>query len=366
MSFDPRRPYNALPTLPPKLEVETRAVLKACVQARAALAELRAAGQLLPNQGVLINTIPLMEAQASSEIEHIVTTADQMFLFDGASDAQPDPATKEALRYRSALWEGFQSLKEHPLSTRTAVNVCRAIKNVALDVRQTPGTQLQNHLTGEIIYTPPEGSALLRELLANWERYLHETPDIDPLVRMAVGHYQFEAIHPFIDGNGRTGRVLNLLYLVDQGLLDIPVLYLSRHIIRHKADYYRLLLEVSSQGAWEPWLLYMLTAVTQTARWTTQKITAVRGLMQTTAERIRRDAPGIYTRELTELVFARPYCRIAHVVDAKLAQRQTASVYLKKLVDIGVLRERKLGREKVFLNPGFIELLKSDDHEEPT
>ena len=364
MAFDPAKPFNDLPALPPAVDLESRAVLKACISARAAVAELKAAGRLIPNQGVLVNSIPLLEAQASSEIENIVTTTDQMFLFDGVNEGEADPATKEALRYRTALWEGYQALKTRPLSTNTAVQICRAIKGVDMDIRKTPGTTLGNDRTRQVIYTPPEGEGLLREKLANWEQWMHGTlpgtADIDPLVRMAAGHYQFEAIHPFTDGNGRTGRVLNLLYLVDQGLLDIPVLHLSRHILRNKADYYSGLQSITETGAWEPWLLHMLSGVTETARWTTDKIVAVRGLLEETTARMRRDAGHIYSRELAELVFVRPYCRIAHVVEAGLAKRQTASVYLKELTAIGILREHKMGREKIFLNPAFMDLLKRD------
>ena len=364
MAFDPAKPFNDLPALPPAVDLESRAVLKACISARAAVAELKAAGRLIPNQGVLVNSIPLLEAQASSEIENIVTTTDQMFLFDGVNEGEADPATKEALRYRTALWEGYQALKTRPLSTNTAVQICRAIKGVDMDIRKTPGTTLGNDRTRQVIYTPPEGEGLLREKLANWEQWMHGTlpgtSEIDPLVRMAAGHYQFEAIHPFTDGNGRTGRVLNLLYLVEQSLLDIPVLYLSRHILRNKADYYSGLQSITETGAWEPWLLYMLSGVTETARWTMNKIVAARGLLEETTERMRREAGPIYSRELAELVFVRPYCRIAHVVEAGLAKRQTASVYLKELTAIGILREHKMGREKIFLNPAFIDLLKRD------
>ena len=364
MPYDPSKPYNSLPLLPPTVDLESRAVLKACIAARAAVAELKAAGRLIPNQGVLVNSIPLLEAQASSEIENIVTTTDQMFLFDGVSEGEADPATKEALRYRAALWQGYQALQARPLSTNTAVQICRAIKGVDMDIRKTPGTTLSNDRTRQVIYTPPEGEALLRQKLANWEQWMHGTlpgsADIDPLVRMVAGHYQFEAIHPFTDGNGRTGRVLNLLHLVEQGLLDIPVLYLSRHILRNKAGYYSGLQSVTETGAWEPWLLFMLGGVTDTARWTMNKIVAVRALLDETTERMRRDAGQIYSRELAELIFVRPYCRIAHVVDAGLARRQTASAYLKELTAIGILREHKMGREKLFLNPTFIDLLKRD------
>lgn len=357
MAFDPRRPYNDLPPLPPAAEIETRAVLKACIEARAAVAELKQAGELIPNQAVLINSIPLLEAQASSEIENIVTTADRLFQYADDREAHADPTTKEALRYRTALREGFASLAQRPLGTRTAVNICQTIKGIAIDIRRTPGTALMNDRTGQVIYTPPEGEALIRDKLANWERFLHAAEEIDPLVRMAIGHYQFEAIHPFVDGNGRTGRVLNLLYLVDQGLLDIPVLYLSKAIIEAKQDYYRLLLAVSTEQAWEPWILFMLAAVRSTAQWTTSRIKSIRALIDETATRMKRDAPAIYSRELTELIFVQPYCRIANVVEAGIAQRQTASVYLKQLADIGLLNEVKIGREKLFINPGLLQTL---------
>jgi len=359
--FNPERAYNNLPPLPPKAEIESRPILKACIGARAALGGLKQAGGLLPNPTILINTIPLLEARASSEIENIVTTTDRLFRF--AQDERgglADPATKEALRYRTALWHGFQSLKKRPLATATAVEVCRIIKGVNLDIRRVPGTALANDATGKVIYTPPQGEALLRSLLANWERFLHEEDAIDPLVRMAVAHYQFEAIHPFTDGNGRTGRILNLLFLVEQGLLDSPVLYLSRAIIRRKSDYYRLLRAVTADGRWEEWVLYMLKAVEETAGWTTDKIHAIRKLMQDTADQVRRKAPAVYSRELIELIFVQPYCRIGNVVDAGIAQRQTASVYLKELCDVGILKEVKAGREKLFINPRLMALLTAE------
>ena len=271
MAFDPNRPFNDLPDLPPASETETKAILRSCIAARAALAELRVSGGLIPNQAMLINSIPLLEAQASSEIENIVTTADRLFRYANDAAGRADPATREALRYRTGLYRGFEMLKRRPVSTAVAVEVCRTIKGVELDIRNTPGTALVNDATGEVIYTPPEGEDVLWSKLANWERYIHEATEIDPLIRLAVMHYQFEAIHPFVDGNGRTGRVLNLLYLVDQGLLDIPVLYLSRHIIRNKALYYRYLLEVTTRQDWEAWILFILEAVRTTAEWTTAK-----------------------------------------------------------------------------------------------
>lgn len=362
MPFSPDRPYNELPLLPPQADVETRAVLKACIEARAALAEVKISGQLIPNQAVLINSIPLLEAQASSEIENIVTTTDRLFRFANEPGNQADPATKETLRYRTALYQGFAMLAKRPVSTSTAVDVCRTIKGVELDVRATPGTALLNEATGRVIYTPPEGQSLLREKLANWERYIHEAEDIDPLIRLAIMHYQFEAIHPFTDGNGRTGRILNLLYLVECGLLDIPVLYLSRYIIAHKHDYYRLLLAVTTDNDWEPWILFMLKAVRDTAQWSTKKIRAIRELLDRTAERLRREAPKIYTRELAEVIFVNPYCRISDLVEARIAKRQAASVYLKSLAGLGILQEIKAGRENIYMNPALLALLSDRDN----
>lgn len=363
MEFIPDRPYDALPALPPSADIETKAILKTCIEARAAVEGLKRAGALIPNPGVLINTIPLLEAQASSEIENIVTTSDRLFKYAQLDGEHADPATKEALRYRTALREGVDSLKTRPLSTSTAVLVCSAIQGKVMDIRRVPGTTLSNPATREVIYTPPAGEALLREKLANWERFIHDQTDIDPLIRMAVAHYQFEAIHPFLDGNGRTGRILNQLMLVEQGLLDLPVLYLSRYIIRNRADYYKLLLGVTSDEAWDAWVLYMLEGVRSTASWTTDKINAIHELMTHTTDYVRTQAPKIYSRELVELVFVQPYCRIQNIVDADLGNRQTASVYLKTLVDIGVLKEEKVGREKLFIHPKYMQLLTSDAHQ---
>ncbi|MEP7325600.1 MAG: Fic family protein [Gemmatimonadota bacterium] len=342
--------------------MESRAVLKACIEARAAVAALNQAGKLLPNQNVLINTIPLLEAQASSEIENIVTTADTLFRFAESSEAAlADPATKEALRYRTALRRGLTLIRQRPLVTATAVEVCRTLLGHELGVRQLPGTALLNQATKRVIYTPPEGETLLRNLLANWERFLHDSEDLDPLVRMAIGHYQFEAIHPFTDGNGRTGRILNVLFLVEQELLELPILYLSRSIIRSKSDYYRLLQAVTAKRAWNEWIIYLLGGVAETARWTTERIHAIRDLMLETAAYLKREVPGIYSRELVELMFTQPYARIRNVVELGIAKRQAAATYLKRLVALGVLKESKVGREKLFINPRLMKLLTAEE-----
>ncbi|HEY4542784.1 MAG TPA: Fic family protein [Noviherbaspirillum sp.] len=357
------RPYNDLPALPPQAELETKLILKRCITARAALAELKQAAELIPNQRMLINIVPLLEAKDSSEIENIVTTTDRLFQFADAEGNQADPATKEALRYRTALHHGFQSLRKRPLCTATAVEICRTLKGAEMDIRRVPGTQLANDRTGEVIYTPPEGEARLRTLLANWERFLHEEQELDPLIRMAVGHYQFEAIHPFVDGNGRTGRVLNILFLIEQDLLSLPILYLSRYIIANRADYYRLLLDVTREQAWEPWVLYMLEAVEETSRWTMAKIGAIRRLHEVTVDHVRLRAPKIYSRELVDVIFEQPYCRISNLVEKNVVQRQAASRYLKELVEIGVLRETSVGKEKLFIHPKLMRLLGDDGNQ---
>lgn len=352
-------PYNTLPSLPPLATIETHTVLKQCITARAALGELKQAAKLIPNQAMLINTLPLLEARASSEIENIVTTTDKLFRSIGVED-NTDPATKEALRYGRALFEGFQSLKQHPLSTRTAERICSTIKGVEMAVRKVPGTALVNQSTQETVYTPPEGEDRLRGLLANWERYIHNETAVDPLIRLAVAHYQFEAIHPFTDGNGRTGRVLNSLFLIQEGLLTLPILYLSRYIIHHRLDYYRLLQEVTTRQAWEPWLIYVIKGVEETATWTTAKIGAINALANHTAEFVRYQLPKIYSHELVNLIFKLPYCRISNLTAEGIAKRQTASIYLRQLVEIGVLAEVETTKEKLFLHPKLLTMLTTE------
>ncbi len=356
------KPYNHLPRLPPKVEIETKAVLKQCAPARAALGELKQAAFRIPNQSMLINTLPLLEARASSEIENIVTTTDKLFRNLG-SEENADPATKEALRYSRALFDGFKTLREHPLNTRTAERICSTIKGVEMAVRKVPGTQLINAVTNETVYTPPENETLLRDLLANWENYIHMETELDPLIRLAIGHYQFEAIHPFTDGNGRTGRIINSLFLIQEDLLTLPILYLSRYVIENRADYYRLLQGVTARGDWEAWVLYVIKGVEETARWTTAKISAINELAEHTTQFMRDSLPKIYRHELVNLIFKLPYCRISDVIAAEIAQRQTASVYLKQMVEIGVLKEIDSSKEKLFVHPKLLQLLTEDSNE---
>lgn len=362
MSFDPERPYNDLPLLPPPGELETKSVLKLCIEARAALADLDRISRQIPNQDVLVETIPLLEAQASSEVENVVTTSDRLFQFAQTTDDKADAATREALRYREALRLGFELLHERPLSTAIAIEVCRVIRNVDVEIRRVPGTQIINPRTRQVVYTPPVGETLLRDLLSDWERFLHNADSIDPLIRMAVGHYQFEAIHPFTDGNGRTGRILNVLFICEQQLLRQPILHLSRHINLTRSDYYDGLTSVTNQSRWQDWLIYLINGVRETAEWTVKKAEALIQLQEDTAEFVRRRGGKIYSHELVEVILRQPYTRITDVVEAGLAKRETASIYLKRLRDIGVLDEVVIGREKLFLNRKMRDLVVSDEH----
>lgn len=360
-NWKPNIPYNDLPPLPPKQDIESKTILKRCIAARASLARLKQAAELIPNQAMLINTLPVMEARASSEIENIVTTTDKLFQSLQMDTERQDPATKEALQYRTALFAGYESLTSRPLCTQTAIMVCNAIKHpYEMAIRKTGGTALKGGNSGNVVYTPPEGEETIRGELENWERFIHESGDLDPLIIMAAAHYQFEAIHPFTDGNGRTGRILNSLLLIEKGLLDLPILYLSRYIIENRADYYRLLLGVTERQDWESWIIYILDGVADTADWTVSKIDAIRRLFEQTRQHIRTHAQGIYTHELVNLLFEQPYTRIANLEAAGIAKRQTASKYLKELSDIGVLQEIAIGRDKLFIHPRLMELLRGE------
>jgi len=359
MPFEPDRPFNALPLLPPKANLETKAVLKKAIAANKALAELKGLGQTIPNQTMLVNTITLQEAQASSEIENIITTADALFRAFSAKTGQIDSATKEVLRYRKSIWDGYQALKgKNTLTTNLLIQILRTIKKNQAGIRNIPGTKIANDRTGEVIYTPPEGEGVIREKLKNLEEYIHSENKIDPLIKLAVIHYQFESIHPFSDGNGRTGRILCILYLIQQSLLELPVLYLSQYIINRKSDYYRLLREVTEKSQWEPWVLYMLEAVENTAVQTKQKIIAIRDMMEQTRILAKEKLPSrVYSKELIELLFKQPYTKVQFLVDEGLAERKTAADYLKTLETKGFIQSKKLGKELLYLNQKLYDLL---------
>jgi Fic family protein len=357
MAFYRDRPYNDLPLLPPEgLELETRAVLKQTIASARALADLRGIAAKVPNPRILINGIVLQEARLSSEIENIVTTSDELYRAAANGDGVTDTHIKEVLRYREALWYGFEQIQRRPLCATLSIDIVGIIRQLQMDVRKAPGTALKDQ-SEKIVYTPPEGESLIRDKLSNLEKFIHAEDAVDPLVKLAVMHYQFEAIHRFSDGNGRTGRILNILYLVEKRLLDLPVLYLSHYILRNKAAYYAGLRNVTEAGKWEEWILFMLQGIEQTARETCDLVDRILKLMAETAERVRTQQPSIYSKDLIEVIFSNPYCRIRFLEDSKIAKRQTASGYLKKLAGMRILTPVKAGRELYYINHGLLRIL---------
>jgi Fic family protein len=307
----PDVPANDLPLLPLDADIETKPVLRHAISANRELARLKGYCSLLPNETLLLNTIVLKEARASSEIENIVTTQDELYRALAADDRQMTPETKEVLNYRSG------------------------------GIRSLPGTALRNDRTGEAVYTPPDDETVIRNLLDDLERYINEDDGVDPLIKMAVIHYQFESIHPFYDGNGRTGRILNVLYL-----------------ILHKPQYYALLQRVRTESAWVPWIEFMITAVEEISRLTMDLTQAIVSLMEQTTETARQTLPRTtYSKELIELLFVQPYVKIENLVSHGIAERRTASKYLKQLEQIGILDSYKAWKETIYINRRLMELL---------
>lgn len=361
MKFDRKKPYNDIPLLPPKNNLDTSKILKKVITTGRILAELKGAGDALPDQNILINSIVLQEAKASSEIENIVTTNDSLYKAFSSNKNQIDSATKEVLKYRQALWEGFNSLKKKPfLNTNLFIEIVQTIKQNNAGIRNAPGTVISNPQTNETIYSPPEGDNLIRNKLKNLEDYINISDNVDPLIKLAVIHYQFEAIHPFFDGNGRTGRIISILYLTQQNLLKLPILYLSRYIIENKNMYYKLLRAVTEENKWEQWILYILEAIEDTAKYTFDKIEKIKNLLNLTIDKAKYELPKrIYSKELIELLFHHPYTKNSHLVEAGISKRQTAAEYLNALEKIGILSKSKHGREMLYLNVELYNLLSS-------
>ena len=360
MPSDRDTPYNDLPDLPPPVEIETGAVLREAIRANRLLAELKGYCQTLPNPELLLNTVVLQESKDSSAIENIVTTQDELYRAVAAPDdpRQATPEAKEVLRYREAVYTGMRELERTgAITTNLLIRIMQTLKETTADVRRVPGTKLANPFTKDVIYTPPEGEGLLRDKLYALERFINEeSRELDPLVTTALAHYQFEAIHPFADGNGRTGRILNVLYLVQQDLLTLPVLYLSGYVIQHKRDYYRLLRQVTEAGAWHEWVLYMLRAVAETSQTTLDKIRQMQALLTETLETARDTLSRAPAREIVDLMFSYPYLRIRMLEEAGIAKRQAASKYLNALADAGLLQPVKLGRDVYFINHALMRL----------
>ncbi|MCX7611614.1 MAG: Fic family protein [Ignavibacterium sp.] len=357
MKIDPSKPYNELPLLPPKVDVETKKVLKKTISAARALAELKGAANSIPNPEILITSITLQEAKTSSAIENVVTTNDKLFKAFSAKAQNIDTATKEVLRYREALWEGFNQLKKNELlTTNLFIKIFQKIKETNAEIRKTPDIKLIDG-RGNIIYTPPEGEQLIRELLYNLEEFIHKDSEIDPLVKSAIIHYQFEAIHPFTDGNGRTGRIILILYLVLQKYLSLPILYLSRYIIDNKTEYYRLLKAVTEKNEWEPWILYILDGIEITSKVTTDLIEKIHKSLIHTSEIVRKKSQKRIPKEVIELIYEQPYSKTEFIVNKEIAKRKAAERYLKELVRMNILGAEKVGKEVIYKNIDLCKIL---------
>lgn len=353
-------PSYTIPDLPLPRGVETERVLRALARANRNLGELKGRASSIPNPGILIDTLFLQEAKASSEIENIVTTHDELFQTTLFPENPASPAAKEVALYRDALSLGYERVRDQGglITINTIVAMFQALKRTDGGFRETPGTALKNEASGKLVYIPPQDGRAVRDLMGSLENYINrdELCDLDPLVKMAIIHHQFESIHPFPDGNGRIGRIINVLYLTRQRLLDIPILYLSRYITSNKAEYYRLLQVVRETGEWEEWLLYMLNAVADTAVQTLEMVEQIRSLMASYKMRIRNDHRRIYSQDLLNTLFRYPYTRIELLQNELEITRQTASKYLEELCKGGLLSKHKFGRANYYINDPLAKL----------
>jgi Fic family protein len=353
-------PYK-IPTLPLDFDLESKAVLKKTAAARSALAEMKGAAASIPNESILISTLSLQEAKDSSAIENIITTHDELYQSDFLTKNFKTLASKEVHNYAQALRTGFQVVKQTGLITNNYILEIQAnIEENKAGFRRLPGTELKNEQTGETVYTPPQHFDEITTHMSNLAHFMNDDTlsDWDSLVKMAVIHHQFESIHPFYDGNGRTGRIINILYLVKEGLLDIPILYLSRYINQHKGDYYRLLQKVRTQNAWEEWTLFILEGVEQTSRQTIQTIQGIKALMLKHKRTIRDELPKIYRQDLLNNLYRHPYTKIEYVMDEVGVSRKTASKYLDELEKIGVVTKHKIWKDNYYINNELFALLR--------
>jgi Fic family protein len=348
-----------LASLPPLQEVETKRVLKQLPAAHAALAELKGIAQSIPNQQILINTLALQEAKDSSAIENIITTHDELFKTELYLPYASTLQTREVQNYVFALKKGFALVTEKQMLTNNMILEIQAIiEENRAGFRKLPGTALKNAVTGATVYTPPQDFDTIERLMSNLEKFINDPrlSDLDPLVKMAIIHFQFESIHPFYDGNGRTGRIINILFLILEKLLDLPILYLSRYIIRYKPDYYRLLQKVRETNDWEDWLLFMIHGVEETSRQTIQLIVSIRELMLRT-KHLLRNTYKFYSQDLLNNLFKHPYTKIEFIMRDMKVSRITAASYLNRLADDGILEKRKMGNGNFYINHALFNLL---------
>jgi Fic family protein len=353
-------PYNDLPLLPPKSNLETTNILRKTITASRALANLNGAIINLPNPQLFLDTIHLQEAKASSEIENIITTNDELYKSVVANKKFENPSAKEVISYKNALWHGLKQLESRPFITiNLCIDIMQRIKENTSGIRTTPGTTLSS-TSGDVIYTPPSGEEVIREKLSNFEKFINEDDSLDPLIKMALMHYQFEAIHPFSDGNGRTGRILLLLYLKMENLLDVPAIYLSQYIIQNKSEYYKRLRFVTEKGDWESWIMYMLDMIESTAQKGLIRLKEIIELMHKMSEEIRNELPKAYTKDLVEIIFKLPYTKRQNLIDARLGTPKTVGNYLMALEDKGFLKSVKVGKEKLYLNHRLMKILEKE------
>ncbi len=350
----------SIPMLPLSIELETKPILKKLSKAHQALAELKGVSGIIPNQSILINTLSLQEAKDSSAIENIITTHDELYKSDVAAKQFASFAAKEVYSYVAALRSGYQKVKESGLLINNHIlEIQQTLEENNAGFRKLPGIVLKNDQTGEVVYRPPQDGSQIILLMNNLEQFINDDTlsDVDPLIKMAIIHHQFESIHPFYDGNGRTGRIINILYLVKKGLLDTPVLYLSRYINQNKDEYYRLLQAVRDQQAWEAWILYMLEGIEQTSRQIVRLILGMRDLMQKYKYKMREELPKIYSQDLLNNIFRHPYTKIDFIMEELQVTRITAMKYLEELIRIGLLSKHKKGKENYYMNDALFDLL---------
>ena len=362
MAYQRNSPFNDLPDLPPmEVNLETPEVLKRLTSAARNLGELNGLCETLPDPRLFINTIVLQESKNSSAIENIVTTQDELYKATLEESGEQNHAAKEVLGYRDALYVGLDRMeaRQRLILINTMVEIVQTIKRNKAGIRITPGTALKNAINGEVVYTPPSGEDIIREKLAALENFINnkDVSPVDPLIKLALIHYQFEAIHPFIDGNGRTGRIINTLYLVQQGLLSQPVLYISSYIMQYKTEYYQLLRGVTETGNWQDWVMYILTAITETSKETTLKIRKILSLREELEEALKATLGSSYNHDLLKEMFALPYLKIDTLGKKKIAHRQTASSWLNKLSEAKILRPQKIGRSTYFINYRLMDVL---------
>lgn len=357
--FNKSQPYNDLPLLPPQAELETKEILTKTIRASRALAQLNGAIRNLPNPSLFLDTLHLQEAKASSEIENIITTNDDLYQAVVADKKFNNAATKEVISHKEAIWLGFSRLEQRPfITTNLCIELVQCIKQNTAGIRTTPGTTLSN-TQGEVIYTPPSGEQVIREKMANLEIFINENDSIDPLIKMAISHYQFEAIHPFSDGNGRTGRILLLLQLKLEKLLDVPALFLSEYIIKHKDMYYEGLRSVTENNDWSTFIRYMLDMVETTAIKSLERLESIVQLMDTTGQEIKEKLPKIYSKDLVEVIFKLPYTKRQNLINADLGTPKTVGNYLIALEEAGFLKSIKVGKEKLYLNLPLMNILEN-------